>query len=79
MYISSVICVVLLLCGQVPSAENKIRSQWNQQIVIPDGSFVAKEPIYVLPHIDRRSIKCFQGPACHSLLDCLRSSNLVDC
>jgi len=79
MYISNVTFVVLLLCGYVLSVDNEIQSEWNEPIVIPDGSFVAKEPIFVLPRINHRSIKCFQGPVCHGFIDCLRSSRLVDC
>jgi hypothetical protein len=51
MHISSVTFVVLLVCGYVLSADNQTQSEWNEVAIIPDGSFVKKEPMGAFPHI----------------------------
>jgi hypothetical protein len=79
MSISRVVFVGLLLCVYVLSSDPEIQSQGNEPVVIADGSFVSKDPIIILPHINHRTVKCFQGPICHSLVSCLRSSKLVNC
>jgi hypothetical protein len=79
MHISTITFVVLLLSGCVLSADNETKELWQEPVVIPDGSFVAKNPIVVFPHINHDSVECFPGAVCKNLIDCLRSSKMVNC
>lgn len=69
---STVALFVILLCGYV-------LSEGNGTVVIPDGSFVSKEPMRILPRVTRRTIKCYQGPVCQRFIDCLRFVRTTDC
>ena len=69
--------IVLLLCGIFST--NILQVNMDESVVIPDGSFVPKEPIIVLPRFGHRSVKCFQGSSCSTALSCLLSSKLIDC
>ena len=71
------IALLLLFCGIFST--NALQTNMDESVVIPDGSFVPKEPIVVLPRLDHHSVKCFQGPTCSTPLSCLLSSKLVDC
>jgi hypothetical protein len=77
--ISRDVFVGLLLCVYVFSSDPEIQSYGNEPVIIADGSFVARDPIIILAHINHRTVKCFQGPICNSLVSCLRSSKLVNC
>ena len=70
---------VILLCGYVLSSDYQNQSEGNRPVVIPDGSFVSKEPMRILPRVTRRTIKCYQGPVCQRFIDCLRFARTTDC